>query len=60
MFDDEGLFVIQRERTDEIRVFKSYIDGRRKLNWREKILTALSSQYWYGPMILEAIDVEKS
>ena len=30
------------------------------MNWRAKILTPLSGQYWYGPMIFEAIDEKKS
>ena len=51
---------IERKDGSDSSVLRSYIDGRRKLNCREKILTPLSSQYWYGPIILEAIDVKKS
>ena len=37
----------------------SNIDGRRNVNCRENILTPLSSQYRYGDMILDAIEVKK-
>ena len=35
-------------------------DARRKLNCREKILTPLSSQFWHGDIIFEAMDVKQS
>ena len=51
---------IDRKEGSDSSVFKSFIDGRRMLNYIENINTPFPSQVWYGGIIFEAIEVQKS